>query len=309
MKHRIKIWFHSGSGSDIREITLHKVLAALFVVAGMAAAGGIGWLGYDYHRLRSLSFDTTAQQQVILTQEGEIKNQRHQLQKFAAVIEDLKTRVNDLDRLEDQVRLIADIKKAGSTKGFIGIGGIPEDSLDHDLPLDEKHNSLLREMHQQIDQTALTVKQQFLDFDHLIKELEKKKNLLASTPSIRPVEGGWVTSEFGYRKSPFTGKRDFHAGLDISNKTGTEIIATADGKVSYASRKALLGNLVTIDHGYGRVTRYGHLDKILVKRGQRVKRGDVVGHLGNTGQSTGPHLHYEVRINGAPVDPVKYILN
>jgi len=296
MKHRIKIWFHSGSGSDIREITLHKVLAALFVVAGMAAAGGIGWLGYDYHRLRSLSFDTTAQQQVILTQEGEIKNQRHQLQKFAAVIEDLKTRVNDLDRLEDQVRLIADIKKAGSTKGFIGIGGIPEDSLDHDLPLDEKHNSLLREMHQQIDQTALTVKQQFLDFDHLIKELEKKKNLLASTPSIRPVEGGWVTS-------------DFHAGLDISNKTGTEIIATADGKVSYASRKALLGNLVTIDHGYGRVTRYGHLDKILVKRGQRVKRGDVVGHLGNTGQSTGPHLHYEVRINGAPVDPVKYILN
>ncbi|MFO7911824.1 MAG: M23 family metallopeptidase [Desulfotignum sp.] len=308
MKHRIKIWFHSGSSSDIRELTLHKVLAAFLVVAGMAAAGGIGWLGYDYHRLRSLSFDTTTQQQVILTQEGEIKTQRHQLQKFAAVIEDLKTRVNDLDKLEDRVRLIADIKKPGSTKGFIGIGGIPEDSLDHDLPLDEKHNSLLREMHQQIDQTALTVKQQFLDFDHLIKELEKKKNLLASTPSIRPVEG-WVTSGFGYRKSPFTGKRDFHAGLDISNKTGTEIIATADGKVSYASRKALLGNLVTIDHGYGRVTRYGHLDKILVKRGQRLKRGDVVGHMGNTGQSTGPHLHYEVRINGAPVDPVKYILN
>ena len=308
MKHRIKIWFHSGSSPDIREITLHKVLVVFLLIAGMAAAGGIGWMGYDYHRLRSLSFDTATQQQVILSQKGEIQTQRQQLQQFAAVIEDLKTRVNDLDKLEDQVRLIADIKKSGGTKGFIGIGGIPENSLDHDLPLDEKHNSLLREMHQQVDQTALTVKQQFLDFDHLIKELEKKKNLLASTPSIRPVEG-WVTSGFGYRKSPFTGKRDFHAGLDISNKTGTEIIATADGKISYASRKSLLGNLVTIDHGYGRVTRYGHLNKILVKRGQRVKRGDVIAHMGNTGQSTGPHLHYEVRINGTPVDPVKYILN
>ncbi|HKJ99179.1 MAG TPA: M23 family metallopeptidase [Desulfotignum sp.] len=308
MKHRIKIWFHSGSSPDIREITLHKVLVVFLLIAGMAAAGGIGWMGYDYHRLRSLSFDTATQQQVILSQKGEIQTQRQQLQQFAAVIEDLKTRVNDLDKLEDQVRLIADIKKSGSTKGFIGIGGIPENSLDHDLPLEEKHNSLLREMHQQVDQTALTVKQQFLDFDHLIKELEKKKNLLASTPSIRPVEG-WITSGFGYRKSPFTGKRDFHAGLDISNKTGTKIIATADGKISYASRKALLGNLVTIDHGYGRVTRYGHLDKILVKRGQRIKRGDVIAHMGNTGRSTGPHLHYEVRINGTPVDPVKYILN
>lgn len=308
MKHRIKIWFHSGSSPDIREITLHKLVAAFLVIAGMAAAGGAGWIGYDYYRLRSLSFDTRTQQQIIQSQTGEIQIQRQQLQQFAKTVEDLKARVNALDKLEDQMRLIADIKKPGSSGGFIGIGGVPENSLDQDIPLNEKHNNLVREMHRQLDQTALTIKQQFLDFDHLIKELEKKKNLLASTPSIRPVDG-WVTSGFGYRDSPFTGERVFHSGLDISNKTGTEIIATANGKISYASRKALLGNLVTIDHGYGRVTRYGHLDKILVKRGQQVKRGDVIGLMGNTGQSTGPHLHYEVRINGTPIDPVKYILN
>jgi len=308
MKHRIKIWFHSGSSPNIREITLHKLVAAFLVIAGMAAAGAAGWVGYDYYRLRTLSFDTRAQQQTIASQSGEIQIQRRQLQQFAKTVEALKARVDALDKLEDRVRLIADIKKHGKTGGFIGVGGIPENSLDQDLPLDEKHNGLAREMHHQLDQTALTVKQQFLDFDYLIKELEKKKNLLASTPSIRPVEG-WITSGFGYRESPFTGERSFHAALDISNKAGTKIIATADGKVSYAARKALLGKLVTIDHGYGRVTRYAHLKKILVKPGQQVKRGDVIGLMGNTGRSTGPHLHYEVRINGTPIDPVKYILN
>ncbi|MFN2357333.1 MAG: peptidoglycan DD-metalloendopeptidase family protein [Desulfotignum sp.] len=308
MKHRIKIWFHSGSSSEIREITLHKLLVVFFVMLGMGTAGAVGWMGHDYHRLRNLSLNTESQHQVIISQSGEIKSQRRQIQQFAKTIEDLKSRVDDLDTLEDRVRLIADIKKPGNTGGFIGIGGIPENTLDQDLPLDEKHNSLVREMHRQVNQTALTVKQQFLDFDHLIKELEKKKNLLASTPSIKPVDG-WITSGFGYRDSPFTGERVFHSGLDISNKPGTEIMATADGKISYAARKELLGNLVNIDHGYGRVTRYGHLEKILVKPGQRVKRGDIIGLMGNTGQSTGPHLHYEVRINGAPIDPLKYILN
>ncbi|MCK5695337.1 MAG: M23 family metallopeptidase, partial [Desulfobacula sp.] len=118
-----------------------------------------------------------------------------------------------------------------------------------------------------------------------------------------------ITSKFGYRTSPFTGRREFHSGLDISNKSGTKIIATANGRISYAARKMYIGNLVVIDHGHGRVTKFGHLKKILVKQGQRVKRGDVIALLGNTGRSTGPHVHYEVRINGTPVNPLKYILN
>jgi murein DD-endopeptidase MepM/ murein hydrolase activator NlpD len=163
-------------------------------------------------------------------------------------------------------------------------------------------------MHHQVDQTNLAAKTQALDFENLIRELETKRNLLASTPSIRPSDG-WITSRFGYRTSPFTGRREFHSGLDISNKTGVKIVATANGKIAYASRKMYIGNLIVIDHGYGRVTRYGHLDKIMVKPGQRVKRGDVIGLLGNTGRSTGPHVHYEVKINGVAVNPLKYILN
>ncbi len=308
MKKRIKIWFHSGSDSDIKEISIHKLGLTFFILFVMGAGGSLAYMGYDYYHLKTLSFKNNALTQTIDSYRNDILDQRGQIQAFAKNIEVLKKQVENLSKLEGKVRLIADIKKSGESSGFIGIGGIPGNDLDQDIPLEARHNNLIREMHQQVNQTTLAAGQQVLNFKDLIKHLEKKKNLLASTPSIRPVDG-WITSKFGYRKSPFTGKRTFHSGLDISNKTGTKIITTANGKVSYAAPKRNFGNLVIIDHGYGRVTKYGHLQKILVKPGQRIKRGDVIALLGNTGKSTGPHVHYEVRINGVPTNPLKYILN
>ncbi|MCG8635019.1 MAG: peptidoglycan DD-metalloendopeptidase family protein [Desulfobacterales bacterium] len=308
MKKRIKIWFHSGGSSDIREVSLRKPFALLFVFFNIGAIAGLSYLGYDYYQLKKIAFDNDSLNQKIVSQTGEILSQRKQVQTFAKEIEVLKEQVRSLATLEDQVRLIADIQKTGNSSGLIGIGGIPENDLDQDLPLETRHNNLIREMHQQVDQTQTAAAKKTLDFEDLINKLEKKKNLLASTPSIKPVDG-WITSRFGYRKSPFTGKRSFHSGLDISNRPGTKIITTANGKVTYAARKMYFGNLVVIDHGYGKVTKYAHCKEILVKRGQKVKRGEVIATVGNTGQSTGPHLHYEVRINGAPVNPLKYILN
>lgn len=308
MKKRIKIWFHSGDSSNIRELSLRKPVAVFLVFLFLGAVSGVSYLGYDYYQLKKKAFDNQALGRTIAFQEDELKSQRRQVQTFAKEIEVLKDQVRGLTKLEDQVRLIADIQKTGNSSGLIGIGGIPESNLDPDIPLENRHNNLIREMHTQIEQVQTATSQKKLDFNDLIKKLEKKKNILAATPSIKPVDG-WITSRFGYRKSPFTGQRDFHAGLDISNRPGTKIIATANGKVTFAARKMYYGNMVTIDHGYGKATRYAHLKKILVKRGQKVKRGDVIALLGNTGQSTGPHLHYEVRINGAPVNPLKYILN
>jgi murein DD-endopeptidase MepM/ murein hydrolase activator NlpD len=308
MKKRIKIWFHSGSTSDIKEVTLHKSVLGFASLIIIFAVIGASFVGYDYYCLKMESFNNVVLNQTINKQNSEIKNQRSQIQSFADKIEILKKRVGDLSKFEEKVRLIADIKQTSGSSGLIGIGAIPQEELDLDIPLEEKHNTLIREMHDQVAQIDNAVKTQVLDFTNLIKELEQKRNLLASTPSIRPVRG-WITSKFGYRKSPFTGRREFHAGLDIANKSGTKLIATANGRISYASRKTLIGNLIKIDHGFGRVTKYGHLKKILVKRGQKVKRGDVIGLIGNTGRSTGPHVHYEVRINGTPVNPLKYILN
>ena len=308
MRKRIKIWFHSGAGSDIREISISKPIAVFLCLFILCAAGGISFLGFDYYRLKKIAFSNTDLKEAIDHQVAQIKSQNKQVQTFAKQIDVLKKQVRNLASLEDQVRLIADIQKTGNSSGLIGIGGVPENDLDQDIPLEERHSTLIREMHEQLGQTQMAASQENLDFKDLIEKLEKKRNLLASTPSIRPVDG-WITSRFGYRKSPFTGKRSFHSGLDISNRPGTKIIATADGTVTYAARKMYLGNLVVVDHGYGKVTRYGHCKKILVKRGQKIKRGEAIATVGNTGQSTGPHLHYEVRINGAPVNPLKYILN
>jgi murein DD-endopeptidase MepM/ murein hydrolase activator NlpD len=308
MKKSIKIWFHSGATSDIREITIHKAVLGITFIIFIAVITGASYIGYDYYHLKNISFNNTLLKQAVNKQQSEITSQRSQIQSFAGKIESLKNKVGNLSKFEDKVRLIADIKQTSGSSGLIGIGGIPENELDLDIPLEEKQNTLIREMHEQVEQIDHASKNQALDFTNLIEKLEQKRNLLASTPSIRPVDG-WITSKFGYRTSPFTGRKEFHAGLDIANKKGTKLIATANGTISYAAKKMYIGNLIKIDHGFGRVTKYGHLKKILVKRGQKVKRGDVIGLLGNSGRSTGPHVHYEVRINGTPVNPLKYILN
>ncbi len=308
MKKNFKIWFHTGSETDIKELNVPQYIAYLFFLILFFMFTGLLYTGVDYYRLKSTSFKNKSLNNTITEQQEEIKSQRRQIQSFAENITELKKQVKNLCIFENRVRLIADIAQSDDSSGLIGIGGVPNTDLDYNLEPEVKHNNLIREMHEQVRQTSLATIKQTQDFEELIKELHKKKNILASTPSIKPVDG-WISSKFGYRKSPFTGLNEFHSGLDIANKKGTKIIATANGRVSYAGKKLLIGNLVTIDHGHGIVTKYGHLNKILVKTGTTVKRGDVLGLLGNTGRSTGPHVHYEVRINGTPVNPAKYILN
>ncbi len=147
-----------------------------------------------------------------------------------------------------------------------------------------------------------------INFDILYKFFKEQRELLSCTPSIWPTRG-YLTSTFGYRRDPFTGKRAFHWGIDISSSIGQKVWATAKGivvKTGYKPRG--LGRFILIDHGFGFATVYGHLSKILVKPGKRVKRGDVIGLMGSTGRSTGPHLHYEVRVYGKAVNPMLYIL-
>ncbi len=137
---------------------------------------------------------------------------------------------------------------------------------------------------------------------------EKQRSLLATTPSVWPVRG-YLSAGFGNRNDPFTGLKDFHPGLDISAPLGTKILAPADGTVIFAGVKGGYGNAVTVSHGRGIVTHYGHLDAFNVKAGQAVRRGSVIGFVGSTGRSTAPHLHYEVWLNGSNQNPLLYILD
>jgi murein DD-endopeptidase MepM/ murein hydrolase activator NlpD len=127
-----------------------------------------------------------------------------------------------------------------------------------------------------------------------------------SAPNLWPVEGQ-VTGSFGERIDPFNGEGAFHSGIDISASVGSPVIAPADGLVTFADFQGGYGRAVTIDHGHGITTRYGHLSSFAVTAGQYIQRGDTIGYVGLSGRSTGPHLHYEVRINGVPVNPYKYL--
>lgn len=141
----------------------------------------------------------------------------------------------------------------------------------------------------------------------LVDISERRALEYATTPSVWPVVG-WLVSSFGYRDDPFTGKRAFHAGLDIATGQGNPVVATADGLALKVTRDKFLGNNVTIGHGNGISTTYGHLSAFAVKAGQKVRRGTVIGYVGMTGKAQGPHLHYEVRVSGKPVNPYNYIL-
>ena len=157
---------------------------------------------------------------------------------------------------------------------------------------------------------TLTYRAERLDgtLDRVESQLHEQLRLISSTPAITPAKG-ILTSNFGSRRDPITRGRAFHAGLDIAAAPGAPVRATADGVVTRAGRNGGLGKSVFLSHGYGLSTRYGHLSAFDVKAGQRVKRGDVIGRVGNTGRSTGYHLHYEVHLDGKAVNPVAYLLD
>ena len=182
----------------------------------------------------------------------------------------------------------------------------PLDLVKGELAIEDKRDFALLSI--RLDQVIEDSKMEKQDALKLWEWFSQKQSLLQATPSIRPTNG-WVTSGFGYRISPYTNRPSMHQGLDIAALPGTPVRASGDGEVVYKGYDEGYGNLISIDHGYGMITRYGHNSKVFVEVGQKIKRGEVIATVGDTGRSTGPHLHYEVRLNDIPVDPEKYILS
>lgn len=308
MAKQYTVLFIDDRGNPVRESLISKRsirLLATFtlVLLGLLAAGT-----YRYINMHKALADKEGLLAKIEQQTSAIENQRSQIQSFAKEINRLKGSLKALNDFETKIRIMANLEHKGDQASLFAVGGSMPDDLDPNIPLSQDHDRLVREMHNHMGQVQQASSVQENSFESLIKSLKSKRNLLAATPSLRPTQG-WFSSDFGYRVSPFTGRKEFHKGLDIATRKGTPIIAPADGVVTYSGKKWLIGNMITIDHGYGMVTRYGHISKLIKKKGNHVKRGEVIALVGTTGRSTGPHLHYEVRLNGVPVNPIKYILD
>jgi len=239
----------------------------------------------------------------------ESKIRKVQAEKIARQVKNLESDMARLGRFEKKLRVITALEDSpqNSAKNW-GVGGsygLSSFSLTTSLARESK--ALANKLSNNLGHLTTQAKIKAISFQELDHFFKDQKSFLQSTPSIWPTRG-WVTSGFGYRKSPFTGLRENHEGWDIGARSGSAVRATADGMVTVAGRERGYGKLIEIDHGYGVVTRYGHNSKNLIKVGSKVKRGQIVALVGNTGRSTGPHLHYEVLVNGVPVNPKNYIL-
>lgn len=216
----------------------------------------------------------------------------------------LKVMANIQNRDDNFYRVMMQMDPVGYGQRLAG--------LDNEKRYRELQNTpdagLVRLLTQRLDLFERQLYAQSLSFDQLKETASKQKDKLAHIPSVIPIniKDFTMSSGYGVRRDPIYGSSKFHTGLDFAAKTGTPVFATADGRVTEAGRQSGYGNCIDISHGYNYLTRYAHLSEILVKPGQEVKRGEMIGKVGSTGKSTGSHLHYEVRFKDEPQNPVNY---
>ena len=216
-------------------------------------------------------------------------------EQFSKSVESLRSQLRTVEDRTRKLAIIAEISTLDETAQG-GVGGARTDGIDPNPFRDD------------IDKMSFRSHRLERDLSLLEQKFVAQKQLVSSTPSIVPVRG-ILTDGFGGRSDPFTGEPGTHNAIDISSAVGAPVRAPADGIVVKGEWANGYGNVIYLSHGYGYSTRYGHLSSFAVRPGERVKRGDIIGYVGSTGRSTGPHLHYEVRLNNNPVNPLEYILN
>lgn len=296
----LTLMLFSGQAGAIRRVQVPRQWIRMALVAAGIVAVLTPLLLVDYVRLRMVAVD---RDRLAL----ESAEQLQELEEYAAKIGQISEHLSRVAKLDRKLRIMTDLDPANPLP-LPGIGGLEGEGLE---PLQvaalspQGRRQRILQGFSRLEEAAVTQADQLTQ---LIGHLEEKTARLAATPSITPARG-WVTSTFGYRMSPFTGKRELHRGLDIAARKGTAILSPAEGRVRSVSEHRALGKAIVIRHGYGIETVYGHLSEIQVKPGQVVKRGEKIALMGNTGRSTGPHLHYQVQVNGVPVDPQNYMLD
>jgi len=319
------IWF-SSSGRTYRVVSL-KTLTFYFVIGiHLCVYGGfLALLGMSLYQNKKIS----QREEHIRVLAREVASLKHLLEKRDARIASLKglieqksariqsleknlaatqEEVKDIKRMEIKIRRYLGLDQEEDVGGKYSHQGGFEYNKGRDRSIHISPSSY-KVPEVPIKDLPVFSEQLREDLSQVVEFLKKRQKELSHIPSILPVKGDhlWISCGFGWRKNPFTSKREFHGALDIAGAWKTPIIAPADGVVIKVGRNNILGNYIRIRHTPHITTLYGHLYKIIVKKGQKVKRGDVIGYMGNTGHSTGTHLHYKIEVDGKPVNPVYYI--
>ena len=305
---KIKLIYFSLQGSEVREVSLSwkRILSLMFssfVVLLLLVGSSIAIFTDFYHNARIDVLGKTNHQLSM------------QLKTMGEKVVRIENQMEVIEEQDDDLRVFADLPQIDKDLRKVGVGGTNgiENYSMNLLPVDLSQKTT--ELHSILDQLERRLSLSLENHKEVKNRLVENSQRIKHFPSIRPVvQGeGRYTDKFGMRLDPFVERKMHHDGIDISAEVGTDVYAAAAGVVtkainSFAPMRGY-GKEVVIDHGYGLKTRYGHLSDITVREGQRVNRWDSIGKVGETGRATGPHLHFEVMMNDAPVNPENYILN
>jgi len=286
--------------SGVKKISVPRVLVRNLFIAFVLVGFVTLYIVYDY---ASIKRDRAE----LVRLRAQTKEQSQQFRDLAIKADVFADRMEELRQFDKKIRILSADQTSRDKKLPLGIGGSNKETRVTEL-LDQDQQKLITGIRESLTRLNEDANDREKSFNEILTFLHEQKSILAATPSIWPVKG-WVTSEFGVRESPFRSGVEFHKGLDIATRFGKEIVAPADGLVITSSNDSQDGNFIKIDHGHGVITVFCHLSRMAVKQGMRVKKGGIIGYVGDTGRSTGSHLHYSVFVNNVPVNPRKYLKN
>lgn len=289
----------------VRRYQVDKRLLRQLLAGGAAVVVALAVAAVHYTHLLYRASENRALRDENVALQAQLNGFRERIEHMASTLE----RVERFDQKLRAVTLLSDPQRnlaLGPTA--METKGAPPSSNESEFTAATSATESPKNLAAKLETLSNEASRQEQSLEQLQTYFLEQKSLLASTPSVWPSRG-WITSDFGQRTDPYTAERVMHEGLDIAAPFGKEVTAPADGTVIFAGLEGSYGNVLVIDHGYGVKTRYGHLSKVAVHPGDHVHRGDPIGAVGNTGRSTGPHLHYEVRVNGLPENPRRFILD
>lgn len=298
ISHLLDTWtfvIMSGARSRVFQIKIPKALGYFLPMLILGLGAG---LYFTYQEAHSLSLRTNQLNKEIADKKDELNSLQFHYQDIAERTEQTEEKIQQLASIQDAMNQLAEAAESDKT---LAIGGTAE--ATNFTPKEGVANDEVSEL-STIQQSIPTLVQ---NYEQTISELEELQEELASTPSIWPTEARRITSVYGTRVHPVTGRKSIHDGLDIAGPYASEVYATADGRVTFADYNGTYGNMIRINHPSEYQTKYGHMTRLHVQDGDSVEKGDLIGEMGTTGRSTGVHLHYEVHKNGQAVDPVPYV--
>ncbi|MEW5798782.1 MAG: M23 family metallopeptidase [Bacteroidota bacterium] len=303
MYKREKLFFYSEETVSYVEAKGYRSkLSGIVVVATIVFLSTMGMVNNYYGDVFGLGFKTAtdlAEENSLLKQQVKTLNSR---------LVDISAVMQQLAHSDNELRTAVNLPKIDLDTRAMGTGGSSIDKLDGLISKDA--NEILSSSGILLDKIEKELAFQRQSYHQIFKKQEENKILFSSMPAIKPMVGTYSYHGFGMRRDPFLGVMRPHEGVDIHGDIGTPVYATGDGVIEFAGGTgSSYGTSVEVNHGFGYKTWYAHLSRVVVRSGQKVKRGQLIAYSGNTGRSTGPHLHYEVRRNGTQQNPVEYFVD